>query len=209
MDDEMAAMMGITAFGAKKSGRQLDRNRFDKNKREAGSPFNSSLIIYSRCIQEVVPAPAAEAKPAPSAVPEAESDEDTDDDEDLPESSSRADQTRPAPSTAAPSFQEPSYDPDAPELSGPIGTFDGDADDNDATTPFPITHELPLKDHNKVISALALDPSGARVISGSHDYDCKLWDFGGMDSRCKPFRSWEPAGSYYVTFRLTSSVYVY
>lgn len=55
-----------------------------------------------------------------------------------------------------------------------------------------------MKDHTKVISALALDPSGARVVSGSHDYDCKLWDFGGMDYRCKPFKSWEPAGSYHV-----------
>jgi WD repeat-containing protein 70 len=64
---------------------------------------------------------------------------------------------------------------------------------------FPITHEIILKDHTKVVSALALDPSGARIISGSHDYDCKLWDFGGMDARCKPFKTWEPAGSYYVS----------
>ena len=56
-----------------------------------------------------------------------------------------------------------------------------------------------MKDHTKAISALALDPSGARVVSGSYDYDCKLWDFGGMDHRCKPFKSWEPAGSYYVS----------
>lgn len=57
---------------------------------------------------------------------------------------------------------------------------------------------MALKDHTKVISALGLDPSGARLVSGSHDYDLKLWDFGGMDLRCKPFKSWEPAGSYYV-----------
>ncbi|KAI0314992.1 WD40-repeat-containing domain protein [Amylostereum chailletii] len=63
---------------------------------------------------------------------------------------------------------------------------------------FPITHELLLKDHTKVVSALALDPSGARVLSGSHDYDCKMWDFGGMDTRCKPFKTWEPSGSYYI-----------
>jgi WD40 repeat protein len=70
----------------------------------------------------------------------------------------------------------------------------------DEDTPeFPATHELAMKDHTKVISALALDPSGARVVSGSYDYDCKLWDFGGMDHRCKPFKSWEPAGSYYVS----------
>ena len=69
--------------------------------------------------------------------------------------------------------------------------------DDDAPQ-FPITHEVILKDHTKVVSALTLDPSGARVLSGSHDYDCKLWDFGGMDLRCKPFKSWEPAGTYYV-----------
>lgn len=62
----------------------------------------------------------------------------------------------------------------------------------------PISHELFLKDHTKVVSALALDPSGARIASGSHDYDCKLWDFGGMSGTAKPFKTWEPSGTYYV-----------
>ena len=84
---------------------------------------------------------------------------------------------------------EPEYDPSEPE-------FDGDDD----LPTFPTTHEIILKDHTKVVSALALDPSGARVLSGSHDYDVKMWDFGGMDARCKPFKSWEPAGTYYVSF---------
>ncbi|KAK1229395.1 hypothetical protein PQX77_007572 [Marasmius sp. AFHP31] len=82
--------------------------------------------------------------------------------------------------------EEPEYDPSDED------DFEDDAD------PFPITHELIMKDHNKVVSALALDPSGARVASGSHDYDCKLWDFGGMNLDCKPFKSWEPAGSYHI-----------
>ena len=87
---------------------------------------------------------------------------------------------------------EPEYDPSEFE------------EDEDEASQFPISHEVVLKDHTKVVSALALDPSGARVVSGSHDYDCKLWDFGGMDMRCKPFKSWEPAGSYHVclNFRL-------
>ena len=86
------------------------------------------------------------------------------------------------------SAEEPEYDPD-----------DDYGNSGQADLPeFPITHELILKDHNKVVSALALDPSGARILSGSHDYDCKLWDFGGMDHRCKPFKSWEPAESYHV-----------
>lgn len=86
------------------------------------------------------------------------------------------------------SAEEPEYDPD--EEYGNSGQAD--------LPEFPITHELILKDHTKVVSALALDPSGARILSGSHDYDCKLWDFGGMDQRCKPFKSWEPAESYHV-----------
>ena len=78
---------------------------------------------------------------------------------------------------------EPEYDPNAFSLSAPE---------------FPITHEATLKEHTKVISALTLDPSGARVLSGSHDYDCKLWDFGGMTTQTRSFKTWEPAGSYYV-----------
>ena len=79
--------------------------------------------------------------------------------------------------------EEPEYDP---------------SEDEEDLPEFPTTHELLLKDHTKVVSALTLDPSGARILSGSHDYDCKLWDFGGMDWRCKPFKTWEPASSYYV-----------
>lgn len=109
---------------------------------------------------------------------------------------------------------EPEYDPDAPSVAPPPPKtkpqtpseepeFDPsdqepEFDDGDDLPTFPATHEIILKDHTKVVSALALDPSGARVLSGSHDYDAKLWDFGGMDARCKPFKSWEPAGTYYV-----------
>jgi WD40 repeat protein len=86
------------------------------------------------------------------------------------------------------SEEEPEYDPNE----------EYDVSSQADLPEFPITHELILKDHTKVVSALALDPSGARILSGSHDYDCKLWDFGGMDQRCKPFKSWEPAESYHV-----------
>ena len=77
---------------------------------------------------------------------------------------------------------------------------DDDEDDDDEASPeFPTTHEAKLKDHTKVISALSLDPSGARFATGSHDYDVKLWDFGGMGGGVgKPFKSFEPAESYYV-----------
>lgn len=56
----------------------------------------------------------------------------------------------------------------------------------------------------QVVSALAVDPSGARIATGSHDYDTKLWDFGGMDHRLKPFKSFEANGNYYVRLFLVN-----
>lgn len=127
------------------------------------------------------------------------------------------------PASGPSSQREPSFERDSDDEEGPAPPpkastdeaagqqeepeWDPEEDDDDAPE-FPITHEINLADHTKVVSALALDPSGARIVSGSHDYDCKLWDFGGMDMRCKPFKSWEPAGTYYVRIpvpRLTTN----
>jgi WD repeat-containing protein 70 len=119
------------------------------------------------------------------AKPQNADDDDNEDDED--------DEPGPAP----PPGLKSQPDDEEPE-------FPGDDDDDYAPgggeDEFPVSHEVVLKDHTKVVSALTLDPSGARILSGSHDYDVKLWDFGGMDAgaRAKPFKSWEPAGSYYV-----------
>lgn len=92
---------------------------------------------------------------------------------------------------------------------------DGADDAGSDDSALPITHEVVMKDHTKVgnaripgesegrktahvpsceqqtVSALSIDPAGARVVSGSYDYDCKLWDFGGMNANFKPFRSFE------------------
>ncbi|ORX88421.1 WD40 repeat-like protein [Basidiobolus meristosporus CBS 931.73] len=62
----------------------------------------------------------------------------------------------------------------------------------------PISHEIKLKDHYKTVSALALDPAGARLITGGYDYDVKFWDFSGMDSSLRPFRSLEPCGGHQI-----------
>jgi WD40 repeat protein len=58
----------------------------------------------------------------------------------------------------------------------------------------PISHEaeLRLNGHTKTVSALAVDKAGSRVLSGSYDYQAKLWDFGGMNETLAAFRSFEP-----------------
>ncbi|KAI0048424.1 hypothetical protein FA95DRAFT_1582219 [Auriscalpium vulgare] len=101
---------------------------------------------------------------APAPTPDGDGSDDDDDEE-----------PGPLPPSALDALEEPELDPDDEG-------FDAAADG------LPITHELILSDHAKVVSAMARDPSGARVLSGSHDYDCKLWDFGGMSgSGPKPF----------------------
>ncbi|KAI0768493.1 transcription factor [Trametes elegans] len=166
---DVFAAMGIAGFGKKPKQRQLDPNRFEKNKREDTGSTASSSAAAVKTEDDTSASTSVITRPK-SAGHESE------DDDVGP---------RPPPHETQVINEE-----DEPE-------FDASEDDFDRPQ-FPISHELILKDHTKVVSALAMDPSGARVVSGSHDYDCKLWDFGGMDWRCKPFKTWEPAGSYYI-----------
>ncbi|ELK32354.1 WD repeat-containing protein 70 [Myotis davidii] len=53
----------------------------------------------------------------------------------------------------------------------------------------PDSHEITLKHGTKTVSALGLDPSGARLVTGGYDYDVRFWDFAGMDASFKAFRS--------------------
>uniref|UniRef100_A0A2P2QLC8 Uncharacterized protein n=1 Tax=Rhizophora mucronata TaxID=61149 RepID=A0A2P2QLC8_RHIMU len=56
----------------------------------------------------------------------------------------------------------------------------------------PITNEIVLKGHTKIVSALAIDHSGSRVLSGSYDYTVRMYDFQGMSARLQSFRQLEP-----------------
>ncbi|KAK9447262.1 WD40-repeat-containing domain protein [Limtongia smithiae] len=74
-----------------------------------------------------------------------------------------------------------------------------DSSDDDDLDNLPISHELVLKDHNKTVSALDLDPAGVRLVTGSHDYTLSLWDFTGMNpASLRPFRSIEPCDSHLI-----------
>lgn len=44
----------------------------------------------------------------------------------------------------------------------------------------------------QVVSALAVDHTGSRVLSGSYDYTVRMYDFQGMNSRLQSFRQLEP-----------------
>ena len=61
----------------------------------------------------------------------------------------------------------------------------------------PVTHQVVLKGHGKVVTCLALDRGGGRLATGSSDNDVRLWDFNGMNVEPRSFRTIEePLGSY-------------
>ncbi|XP_023764055.1 uncharacterized protein LOC111912553 [Lactuca sativa] len=62
----------------------------------------------------------------------------------------------------------------------------------------PLSNEIVLKGHTKVVSALAIDHSGSRVLSGSYDYSIRMYDFQGMNARLESFRQLEPSEGHQV-----------
>ena len=56
----------------------------------------------------------------------------------------------------------------------------------------PSSHDVTLNHGTKTVSALSLDPAGARLVSGGFEYDVKFWDFAGMDASLQSFRQLRP-----------------
>eukprot|EP00042_Codosiga_hollandica_P054165 m.726596 g.726596 ORF g.726596 m.726596 type:complete len:709 (-) comp58859_c0_seq3:1749-3875(-) len=56
----------------------------------------------------------------------------------------------------------------------------------------PISNEVTLSHGAKPVSAMSLDPSGARLVTGSYDAQVQLWDFAGMNKEFHSFRNVEP-----------------
>ena len=50
----------------------------------------------------------------------------------------------------------------------------------------------------RAVTSLAIDPSGSRLISGGIDFELKFWDFSGMDSSLKNFRTLKPCESHVI-----------
>ncbi|XP_017344651.1 WD repeat-containing protein 70 isoform X4 [Ictalurus punctatus] len=65
-------------------------------------------------------------------------------------------------------------------------------EDDDPVKKIPDTHEITLQHGTKTVSALGLDTSGARLVTGGFDFDVKFWDFAGMDAALQAFRSLQP-----------------
>lgn len=45
----------------------------------------------------------------------------------------------------------------------------------------PLSHQVDLAPHGKVCTSISFEPNGNRIVTGSLDYNIKVYDFGGMD----------------------------
>ncbi|XP_037341115.2 WD repeat-containing protein 70 isoform X1 [Pungitius pungitius] len=72
-------------------------------------------------------------------------------------------------------------------------------DDDNPVKKIPDSHEITMQHGTKTVSALALDPSGARLVTGGLDYDVRFWDFAGMDQALQAFRSLQPCECHPIT----------
>ncbi|XP_074268443.1 uncharacterized protein LOC141591854 [Silene latifolia] len=98
----------------------------------------------------------------------------------------------PPPSADDDDDDEPLVGPPPPPRVGAEVTDDEDDDEDDTPFRIPLSNEIVLKGHTKVVSALAVDPTGSRVLSGSYDYTVRMYDFQGMKRDLSSFRQLEP-----------------
>ncbi|XP_072959988.1 uncharacterized protein [Typha angustifolia] len=117
---------------------------------------------------------------------------------------------RPPPAAAYKADEEdeiigpPRPPPKGPSDQDTADESDDDFDDDDGDhlpqdlRRIPTSNEIVLRGHTKVVSALAVDHSGSRVISGSYDYTVRMYDFQGMNSKLQSFRQLEPCEGHQV-----------
>ena len=89
--------------------------------------------------------------------------------------------------------------PKRPTTSDHHGEDDDDdveIDEDNDDDRLPITDEARFEGHKKVVSALALEHTGSRLLTGSHDYTVRMYDFNGMKRDLKPFREITPSDGY-------------
>nr|XP_043610651.1 WD repeat-containing protein 70 [Erigeron canadensis] len=88
--------------------------------------------------------------------------------------------------------------PPRPPVNSDSDDEDEDDDEYENRHKIPLSNEIVLKGHSKVVSALAIDHSGSRVLSGSYDYTVRMYDFQGMNARLESFRQIEPSEGHQV-----------
>lgn len=76
-----------------------------------------------------------------------------------------------------------------------------DEGDESIEKAIPSSHEINLNHGTRPVTALHIDHSGARLATGSVDYEVRLWDFAGMSSALQSFRTIKPCEWYFLFYK--------
>jgi WD40 repeat protein len=177
--DNVSQLMGFSSFG-------------DPKKAAKAKTFNVNAIFEEAKKTARQSTSSSQDSPAEMKGPSPQKKADSDDDDDLigpplppsAQKSSDDDMGPPLPS----GFIKPR----AKRHSDDSDSDDDSDDDDNPISKIPCTHEVALTHGTKTVSALGMDPAGARLASGGYDYDVSFWDFAGMDATMKSFRTLRP-----------------
>ncbi|EFW23095.1 hypothetical protein D8B26_006620 [Coccidioides posadasii str. Silveira] len=111
-------------------------------------------------------------------------------------------QTQQEVNSKAPAAQQPA----SASASGSDSDSDDSEDDDDE---FPVSHDLVFKTHERAITTVTVDPSGARMITGSTDCTIKFHDFASLTpTTLRAFKSVEPSAKKHSAASETHPVHV-
>ncbi|XP_076247672.1 gastrulation defective protein 1 homolog [Calliopsis andreniformis] len=183
-------VMGITGFG--KKAKSFDVQEMLENITKTISSNKTAIVDREKKTETSERSPEKETNDTHNN--DNKDDEDGEDDDDDDDEDEDDDFIGPPVPTGLPS----SADTEKPTKSKD-NEDDSDEDNEESDTEesqlrdkTPCSHEVTMTHGTKAVTAIAADPSGARLASGSIDYDVCFWDFAGMDSSMRSFRTLQP-----------------
>ncbi|XP_075901001.1 WD repeat-containing protein 70 [Nelusetta ayraudi] len=203
MDDgDMASVMGFSGFG--KKARTFDLDAIFEQTRRTAIERSHHVLDERQKASQMEEQGESSASVKSSGKPQKDKAANSSRKEESESSSSDSDSDSDSDQIGPPLPPElNSQDKEGEETRQPRSQADEDDDDEDLESQddddddnpvkkIPDSHEITLQHGTKSVSALALDPSGARLVTGGYDYDVRFWDFAGMNQALQAFRSLQP-----------------
>jgi len=163
---DMAAMMGFGGFG-----------KIAEDKKKKAEIDHSKTVRAAPLILPAEPSQPAGPDKGPVKGPERGPKRKADENAGEPESEEEEEEDRDG--------------PEGDEGQGQVG-----APPTDEELGLPVSHEIHLRGHARAVTALGLDPKGARLLTGGNDHKMYMWDFNGMTSALRSFRNITPWENY-------------
>lgn len=163
--------MGISGFGRK--AKQFDLNEMIQTARKnAPKPIEKDPETIEEDVIGPMPTITATEVPASSSK--------------VVKSTSKKKKTKKQKDSDEDSDDDDDSDAEESEAS------DDDGEEDTVAYKIPASHEVEMRHGSKAVTALTSDASGARLASGSIDYELNFWDFAGMDKSMRSFRKIQP-----------------